>query len=193
MRFARLAVPALVVLLAPAIALASEEGGGHGGHLWWHLANLALVIGLIVYFARTPIRTFMAERRQNIEAGIESARRELAEAERLLAECNERIASLDREVEGIRNTVRAQAENERERLLADARSVAERIRRDAQLAVEQEARGARASLRNEAAEMAVRLAGDLLKRQVTDSDRSRLVDEFVERVESSPPAAANRS
>lgn len=193
MKFARLVVPALVVLLAPAIALAAEEGGGHGAHLGWHFINLALVIGLIVYFARTPIRTFMAERRQNIETGIESARRELAEAERLLAECNARIASLDREVEGIRNTVRAQAENERERLLADARTVAERIRRDAQLAVEQEARGARAALRNEAAEMAVRLAGDLLKRQVTDSDRARLVDEFVERVESSPPAAANRS
>lgn len=193
MKVARLVVPALFALLAPAIAFAEEEGGGHGGHLVWHLANLALVIGVIVYFARAPIRTFMAERRQSIEAGIESARAELAEAERLLAECNQRIASLDREVEGIRNTVRAQAENERERLLADARAVAERIRRDAQLAVEQEARGARESLRNEAAEMAVRLAGDLLKRQVTDGDRSRLVDEFVERVESSPPAAANRS
>ena len=89
--------------------------------------------------------------------------------------------------------MRAQAENERDRLLADARAAAERIRRDAQLAVEQEARSAREALRNEAAEMAVRLAGDLLKRQVTDADRSRLVDEFVERVESSPPAAANRS
>ena len=190
---ARSVAAALFVSLAPALALASEEGGGASSNLVWHLANLALVIGVIVYFARTPIRTFMAERRQNIEAGIESARRELAEAEHLLAECNQRIASLDREVEGIRNTVRAQAENERERLLADARNTAERIRRDAQLAVEQEARNARQALRNEAAEMAVRLAGDLLKRQVSEADRSRLVDEFVERVESSPPSAANRS
>ena len=190
---ARSVATALFVLLAPALALASEEGGGHGGHLLWHLANLALVIGLIVYFARTPIRTFMAERRGNIEAGIEDARRELAEAEQRLADCNQRMASLDREIEGIRDTVRAQAENERERLLADARAVAERIRRDALLAVDQEARSARQTLRNEAAEMAVRLAGDLLKRQVTDADRSRLVDEFVERVESSPPAAATRS
>jgi F-type H+-transporting ATPase subunit b len=180
------------VSLAPALAFASEESGGGSGNLIWHLANLALVLAVIIYFARTPIRTFMAERRQNIETGIESARRDLAEAEQRLAECNQRIASLDREVEGIVAAVRAQAETERERLLADARSAAERIRRDAQLAVAQEARSARQALRNEAAEMAVRLAGDLLKRQVTDSDRSRLVDEFVERVETSPPAA-NRS
>jgi F-type H+-transporting ATPase subunit b len=183
---------ALFVSLAPALAFASEEGGAASSNLFWHLANLALVLAVIIYFARTPIRTFMAERRQNIETGIESARRDLAEAEQRLAECNQRIASLDREVEGIVAAVRAQAETERERLLADARSAAERIRRDAQLAVAQEARNARQSLRNEAAEMAVRLAGDLLKRQVTDGDRSRLVDEFVERVETSPPAA-NRS
>jgi F-type H+-transporting ATPase subunit b len=189
---ARSIASALFVWLAPAVALASDEGGAHGGHLVWHLINLALVIGVIGYFARGPIRNFLAARRVDIEAGIESARRELAEAEQRLAECNQRIASLDREVEGIRDTVRAQAENERERLLADARSVAERIRRDAQLAVEQEARSARAALRDEAAEMAVRLAGDLLKRQVTDTDRSRLVDEFVERVESSA-TATNRS
>ena len=189
MKRRRLVAPALFVLLAPALALASEEAGAEPSHLPWHIANLVFVIGLIVYFARTPIRTFMAERRQSIETGIESARRDLADAEQRLADCTQRLASLDREVEGIRASVRAQAEHERDRLLADARAVAERIRRDAQLAVEQEARSARQGLRNEAAEMALRLAGDLLKRQVTDADRSRLVDEFVERVESSPPTS----
>lgn len=193
MKRARTLVPVFLVLLAPALALASEEGGAHESSFLWHAINLALVVGVIGYFVRTPIRTYMAERRQNIEAGIEAARRELSEAESRLAACNDRVASLDREIEEIRRTVHAQAENERDRLLADARVAAERIRRDAHAAVEQESRRAREDLRNEAAEMAVRLAGDLLKRQVTDSDRARLVDEFVERVESSPPAAATRS
>lgn len=193
MKRARILVPALLMVLAPALALAAEEGGAPESKLLWHAINLVLVVGAIVYFARTPIRTYMAERRQNIEAGIEAARRELSEAESRLVACNERMASLDREIEEIRRTVQAQAESERERLLADARAAAERIRRDAQAAVEQESRRAREDLRNEAAEMAVRLAGDLLKRQVTDSDRARLVDEFVERVASAPPAAATRS
>ena len=189
----RIVAAALVLLLMPALAMASEETGGHESKLFWHAINLLLALGVILYFARLPIRTHMAERRQNIEAGIEAARRQLAEAERQLAECNERMSSLDHEVAEIRRTVREQAENERERLLADARAAAERIRRDANIAVEQESRRAREELRNEAAEMAVRLAADLLKRQVTDSDRARLVDEFVERVESSPTATATRS
>jgi F-type H+-transporting ATPase subunit b len=189
----RIVVPTLLVLLRPALAMASEEAGGHESQMLWHTINLVLVLGVLFYFARTPIRTYMAERRQNIEAGIEAARRQLAEAERQLSECNERMATLDHEVEEIRRTVRAQAESERERLLADARVAAERIRRDAHIAVEQESRRARQDLRNEAAEMAVRLAGDLLKRQVTDSDRARLVDEFIERVEASPAATPTRS
>ena len=193
MKRARILLPVFLVLLAPALALAAEESGAHESSLLWHAINLALVVGVIGYFARTPIRTYMAERRQNIEAGIEAARRELSQAKDRLAACDERMASLDREIEEIHRSVRAQAETECERLLADARVAAERIRRDAQTAVEQESRRAREDLRNEAAEMAVRLAGDLLKRQVTDADRARLVDEFVERVESSPPAAARRS
>ena len=181
-----------VVFLLPAVALASEEAAGHESNLFWHALNLALILGVIIYFARSPIQSFMADRRQSIEQSIESAKRELESAEARLAECNARVNSLDREIEEIRNAVRAQAESERDRLIADARTAAERIRRDAALAVEQEGRRAREELRDEAAEIAVRLAGDLLKRQVGDTDRARLVDEFVANLES-PGRPAARS
>jgi len=103
----RIVAPALFVLLVPALAMASEEAGGHESKLFWHALNLALVLAVLLYFARTPVRTYMAERRQSIEAGIEAARRQLAEAERQLAECNERMASLDHEVEEIRRAPQA--------------------------------------------------------------------------------------
>lgn len=177
-------------LLAPAAAFAAEEAGGHGSDFFWHAVNLALIVGVVVYFARSPIQAFMAERRQSIEQNLETAKSELESAEARLAECNARVDSLDREIEEIRGAVRAQAETERDRLLADARVAADRIRRDAVIAVEQEGRRARDELREEAAEIAVRLAGDLLKRQVGDADRARLVDEFVASIESSPVTTA---
>jgi len=177
-------------LLLPAVGFAAEEGGGHESNFMWHAINLLLIVGVIVYFARSPIQTYMAERRTSIESNLDSARRELENAEAKLAECKARVDSLDREMAEIRDAVRAQAEGERDRLLADARAAADRIRRDAQLAVEQEGLRARESLREEAADLAVRLAGDLLKRQVGDADRSRLVDEFVASIESSRESAA---
>lgn len=178
-------------LLAPGAALAASESAG-ASTLIWHGVNLLLLLGVLVYFARSPIQSFMAERRSSIEENLESARRELESAEARLADCKTRVDSLDREIEEIRSAVRAQAESERDRLLADARAAADRIRRDAQLAVEQEGRRARDLLREEAAEMAIRLAADLLKRQVGDADRARLVDEFVASIES-PRGPAARS
>jgi F-type H+-transporting ATPase subunit b len=187
------AVVFAIAVLVPAIAFAEEHGGGGGGHegnLVWHAINLALVVGVIVYFARSPIQAFMAERRSSIESNLAAAKRELDSAEARLAECTARANSLDREIAELRAAVQTQAEAERDRLLADARAAAERIRRDAAVAVEQEGRRARDELREEAAEIAVKLAGDLLKRSVGDADRARLVDEFVASVESSRETTA---
>jgi len=189
MRAGRIAA-LVAIALGPAVAFAEEHGGGHEGSLVWHAINLALIVGVIVYFARTPLRTYMAERRSSIESDIATAKRELEAAEARLAECNARMASLDREIDEIKATVRAQAEAERDRLLADAGAAAERIRRDAAIAVEQEGHRARIELRDEAADIAVRLAGDILERQVGDADRARLVDEFVTNVGSAREPAA---
>jgi F0F1-type ATP synthase membrane subunit b/b' len=178
---------AAVLASVPLSAQASEAEGG--GSIVWHVVNLLLVIAVIVYFARTPVVRFFADRRQKIEDGIESARRELEAAQQRLAECQQRVARLDEELEEIRRTVRTQAENESVRLVADARATAERIRRDTLAAAEQEVRHAREVLRAETADLAVKLAGDLLRNQVGDADRVRLADEFVQRVERTTPPA----
>jgi F-type H+-transporting ATPase subunit b len=186
----RAAALALVLALVPEAALAASEGEAHGGSFWWHAVNLVALLAVLVYFARAPIRTFLAERRQTIEEGIESAKSELAAAEGRLAACRRQMDELDHELEGIRASVRAQAESERDRLLAEAREAAGRIRRDAVAAAEQEVRRAREDLREEAAALAVELAADLLRTEVTDADRTRLADEFVARVERAPAAGA---
>lgn len=176
---------ALLVVVAPAAARAASEGG-HGGSsmtVVWHALNLLILVGALVYFGRGPIASFLASRRTQIEDGIESAGRELAEAERRLAECERRAASLEGELDEIRRVVRQQAEGDRDRLLAEANATAARIRRDAVAAAEQEARHARDELRAETVDLAVKIAGDLLRGQVTDADRARLVDDFVARIE----------
>jgi F-type H+-transporting ATPase subunit b len=185
-RVAMAAGPAFLAALAPAAAFAAAGGDEHGSGLTtfvWHSVNLLLLIGVLVYFARGPIASFLNDRRAKIEDGIHSAGRELAEAERKLAACEQRIASLDEEIDGIRSAVQRQAESERDRLLAEAHGTAERIRRDAVAAVEQEVRHARAQLRAETVDLAVQLAGELLRSQVGDADRTRLVDDFVQRIE----------
>jgi F-type H+-transporting ATPase subunit b len=184
-RRAGLAAATVVVLLAPAVAFAAERHES-APSFFWHLLNLLLLLVVLVYFARSPLRTFFGERRQTITEGIDEARQELAAAEERLAGCRARADALDAELDAIRRTVRQQAESERDRLLAEARQTAERIRRDATAAAEQEVRRAREALREEVVDLSVKIAGGLLHARVDEGDRTRLVDDFVRRVESRP-------
>ena len=75
------------------------------------------------------------------------------------------------------------AETEKQRILEEARAAAERIRSDARAAVDQELRRARDELRREASDLSIELAGEILRNQVTGTDRDRLMDEFIAKVE----------
>jgi len=181
----------LVVLLGPLVAAAAE--GGHGGDdamtLFWQGVNLLLLIGVLVYLTREPIRTFFAERRDSVTRDIDAAASVLSEAESRLAEWQARADRLDAEVEQIKQAARQRAATESEHILTDAEAAAERIRNAARSAIDQEVARARMALRAEAGELATKLAADLLRAHVSEADQRKLVDEFVTRVEGS--AAAN--
>jgi F-type H+-transporting ATPase subunit b len=179
-----------MVMPAPAFA---DSAAGHTDTLIWHAVNLALLLGLLVYFLRTPIRGFFATRRRDIEQNLERAQQVLREAEERLAEWKGRLARLDAEIQEIRRLAQERAEVERRQILADAEAAAARVRRDGAAAVAQEERRARETLRKEAADLAIELAGELLRQQVTDSDRTRLAEEFIARMETPPRTPAERS
>jgi F-type H+-transporting ATPase subunit b len=150
--------------------------------MFWQVANTLLLLAVLIYFARKPVLTYLAGRRDTIAKNLDGAAQLLAEASRRLAEWNQKAASLDQEVAAIRDATRRAAEAERDRILADARVTADRIRQSASAVAERELQQARESLRGEAADLAVELAAKLLREQVNDSDRTRLVDEFIERI-----------
>jgi F-type H+-transporting ATPase subunit b len=167
-------------------------GESHEGVLVWHALNLLLLLGVLTYFLRAPIRGFFATRRRDIENNLERAAAVLREAEERLAEWKARMARVEGEVQEILRLAKERGEAERRRILADAEAAAARIRRDGAAAVEQEGQRARDALRKEAADLAMRVAGELLRQQVTDADRARLADEFVQHMETTPRSPVAR-
>jgi F-type H+-transporting ATPase subunit b len=174
-------VAAAAVLLAAPASAAAE--GDHGGSLFWQVANTLLLVIVLVYFARKPVLHYLASRRDAIAKNLDGAAQLLAEASHRLEEWNRKAAGLDQEVAKIIAAARRAAEAERDRILADARVSADRIRHSATAAAARELQHARESLRDEAADLAVELAAKILREQVNESDRARLVDEFIERIE----------
>ena len=172
-----------LALLAAGPAAAAGDGEIDVAQMLYAAMNLLLVVAVIAYFARAPIRTYFAERRDRIQDDLTTAASLRDEAEARYRDWERRLASIDGELAAVRATARERAEQERERILQDATAAAERIRRDARAAVDQELRRCRALLYEEASDLAVELAAELLRGQVTDADRDRLVDEFVARIE----------
>jgi len=170
------------VLAGPALAASGGEGDVTKD-LLYRVLNLVLLIGVLVYFARKPIQGFFSDRRNQIRDSLDSASELCRRAESRYSKWQRKLADLEDELASIRETARERAEREREQILADARAAAERIEHDARSAVDQEVRRAKAQLRDEASELAVELAAEILREQVTTQDRERLFDEFLERIE----------
>lgn len=180
----------LVALVLPNVALAAG-GGEEGSDLGVRVLNTVLLLGVLWVLARKPIQAFFADRRTEIAGEVEAAAALKAEAEERHARFQRKLAELDGELDEIRSNARDRAEAEKERILDEARTAADRIRSDARAAVDQELRRAREELRKEASDLSIELAGDLLRNQVNDSDRDRLIDEFIGKVEQAGSGAGS--
>jgi len=181
-------------LLAASVAHAS--GGGEGNELadlGWYTLNFVLLVAVLVYFARTPIRSFFSDRRVQIQEQLSRAADALAAAEQRHAELQRQLVDLDRDLQEIRVRTRERAEVESNRMLAEAASAARRIESDARAAVEREVERARMQLRLEASELAIEIAATRLQRGIDDRDRERLLEEFIEHVEASNGAGPGAS
>jgi F-type H+-transporting ATPase subunit b len=180
---------AIVLLSCTCSSVALASGDEHAGNesvlkeTLYQALNLALLLGVLIYFGRKPITEFFATRREGIAAELDEAADLLRQAEQRNSELQRRLVDLGSAVEGIREDAGRRAEEEAERILAAARATADRIRRDAQAAVAQELRRAQTQLHDEAADLAMEIAARKLTEQVSEADRDRLVDEFILRIE----------
>ncbi len=184
---ARVAAVLLVLACAlPAWATGEAEHGPPTSQILWQAFNLALILGIIVYFARKPAANFFKQRRETVSGDLDAAAELLRTAEARYASWSRKLVDLESELEEIKAAARRRADEEREKLLAEASAAAERIQADAVTAVEQELRRAQAELHDEASALAAELAATILREQVQQSDRDRLLDEFITHVERIP-------
>jgi F-type H+-transporting ATPase subunit b len=186
---------ALILCALPTIAFAAG-GGGDGDSLkpfLWSIFNFALLVVGLVYVARKAVVAFFAERRDTINNDIEQASGLLRDAELQYGEWQRKLVDLESDLESIRETARTRSEAERDHIIAEAQATAERIKRDAKAAIEQEIRRAKGELAQEASTLSLELATSMLRDQVSDSDRDRLIDEFISSVERQPQGSGASS
>jgi len=144
------------------------------------LVNLLLFIGLMLYFLRRPISEAFRARQQGIRSELMRAEEERAAAEAQLEEVKGRLARLDTEVEAIRANAQKEAAEERARVERATEAEIRKIREQARREIESAAKAARAELRTFTAEQSVKLAEEMIRRDIRPEDDAHLAREYVE-------------
>jgi len=164
----------------PANALASEESNKWG--IWLDIGrvfNLALVVGLLVWATRKPLANFFSGRTQAIREQLEEAQKARKNAEEKLAEIESRMSRLDDELQEIKNSSEKEARKEYQRLVEAAGQDAEKALERSRQEIDAMTRTARQELKLHAAELAVKLAEEKIRGEITDADHERLLARFV--------------
>ncbi len=175
------------LVLVPALALAAG-GGGHAESgvilkdFLYRCLSFVLMVGLVAYFVTKPIRKGLKDRTVEIEKTLADAQAAKEAAEAKHREYSEKLAKATEEIGSITASIRREGELERGKILTAAKDMAVKIEEEAENKASSVVAKARIELRQEAANLAVELAEDMLRKQVSADDQKRLVDEYMQKV-----------
>ncbi len=158
------------------------------GLIVWTWITFAVVLFLLRKFAWGPLLQAVGDREKNIVNAIESAKRERAEAEKLLGEQKTAIAAARQEAaEAVRKT-QADMEKFREELMGKARKEADDMKLDARRAIEEERNKAIADIKGEAVKLSLQVAEKLIGEKLDDAKHQQLATQFVNDLAKRPNA-----
>ncbi len=189
MRRAWTSLATLTLALMPGLLWANEaaaEGAEHHGPgmpVVYHAINFAILVGLLFYFLRKPVKEFFASRAALIRGNIDEAKQRKDEAAKKYAEYEQRLQSIESEMQGLITSLKQDGELERKRLLETAQQQAVSLQSNSERMLQQELRKAKEDLKREAVGLAGQLAEDLIRQNITPEDQGRIVGQYLEKME----------
>ena len=103
-------------------------------------------------------------------------------AEEKFKEYEAKLTKATDDIQNISEMIKAQGHAEKQKLIADAEKTAEKMKEDARARMDQELKKAGSQLRAEAVELSVKVAEDILKRNVSREDHEKMVKEYMDRM-----------
>ena len=166
-----------LVLLNPAYAAEEWERTDT-----YRIMNFTALVLILFFILRKPVANFFTDRVRLIKEQLQDLERQKEEAEKKLAEYNEKLATLDSEAEKIIQQYQQQGEEARDNILKQAELVAAKMEKQARRTIESEFAQAKLKLETELFDSAVEKAEERMKSLITDDDHDRLVKEYLDKV-----------
>lgn len=169
---------------------AGQEEGAHGakpalldwdiGSAFWSIIVFVILLVILRATAWKPILSALHQREAFVRKSLSDAKHEREEAERLLADYQQRLQKAREEASAIVEEGRRDAEDVRKRIHGEAKGEADAIvaaaRKDIQMARDDAVK----KLHDETIMLATTLASKIVRKDLTQADHRRLLDESLE-------------
>jgi F-type H+-transporting ATPase subunit b len=143
------------------------------------LFNFAILAGVLVYFLRQPLAGYLQTRSAQIRQDLTTAAEIRRAAEAQLEQIQGQLAALPAELDALRQRGREDIAAEEARIAQAASSERARLLEQTRREIDMRLRVARRELTEHAAQLAVQVAEQRIRRTITADDQIRLVDRYA--------------
>jgi F-type H+-transporting ATPase subunit b len=144
--------------------------------------NFAILIGTLVYLLRSPLVAYMNDRGTQIRSDLVNAAEMKRTAAAQLEEIDRRMKALPGELEALRTQGAQEIAAEAARIRAAAATERDRLLEQARRDIDQHVKIAERELVSHAADLAVGVAAERIRKTITADDQQRLADRYVQQL-----------
>ena len=167
-------------------AFAAEAGAEDAGWVPMiaKVVNFAILIGVLVYFLRGLVSTYLRTRHASIRKDLTDAASLRASADGQLTEVRARLAGMPAELEALRRIGQEELAGERVRMKDATEHERQRLLERTSRDIDLQFRQARRRLLEHVAEVSMARTRARIEREITPEDQRRLIDRYTTAVRS---------
>lgn len=147
------------------------------------VVNFVLLVAILVYLLRKPIKSFLIDRSETIEKNLRESEALREEALTLLQSYQTKMSRLSQEVDAIMERAKKEGEKEKERILERAEKMSQKIIDDAKRSAERQAQEMRKNIEKQFMEQALKTAKVEITKKVSKDEHQMFVDDFISKLE----------
>jgi F-type H+-transporting ATPase subunit b len=170
----------LGVHLTAGLAVAADGGWRPTYDLVMRWLNFLILVGVIVRYARQPVKTFLEGRSAEVRIEIDTLEEQKAEAVAAVSALRRRLVDSEARLEEMKVRLLAEGERRKQTLIDQAELESAMMLKDAERKVEGLLHHARRTLRAELVDEAIELAARRLPEEIRAEDHQRLTASFFE-------------
>ena len=152
------------------------------GSLFFQILAFAILYLLLKKYAFGPLVGMMEKRRQSIEADINNAEKNRADAEQFLKEQTEELKKARLEAHEIIENAKAVSVKQANDIVEAAKTEAERLKEQAIQDIKLEKEKAVAELRDQVGVLSVMIASKIIEKELDQQGQAKLVDDMMKQV-----------